>query len=57
MVKYSRQVQIYFPLGGVYGYRTLFWNFRTTCCYLGTIRGGKLKFKSEIAIVKYSGLV
>ena len=28
-----------------------------TCCYLGTIRDGKLKFKLEIAIIKYSGLI
>jgi len=40
-------------LGGVQGYRTLYWNFRSTCCYLGTIRGGMLNFKLEIAIVRY----
>jgi len=46
-----------FPRRGVYGYKTLYRNFRTTCCYLCTIRGGKFKFKLEIAIVKYSGLI
>jgi len=53
MVKYSCYVQIYFSAMGRLGvHKTLYRNFRTTCCYLCTIKCGKLKLKLEIAIVK-----
>jgi len=50
----------FFPLGVVWGTEpsnVFLGYFRTTRCYLGTGRGGKLNFKTEIGTVRYSNLV
>ena len=58
MVKYiCVKYKYIFSARGRLGVQNPYQNFRTTCCYLYTLRGGKFKFKLETAIVKYSGLI